>query len=212
MRNWITAAICCLAITTTAATVAAQTPGQVSQFSPAGKRVWLRDRVLSEISDPFRRANMLAQLSRMSDFEVDQAISNYFFNLRNNNYGNYYGPGSVVGYQPVITTLPTGTSLGVGGIISPDGRHVRINAQPFFSSVGPVYTFNPVTGQSGVISRPRTRPRVTSPVQQPVVQPSTTQNAPTTRNVPTAIPRRGAVTPAGAEASRFGGGVSRFPR
>lgn len=57
--------------------------------------------------------------------------------------------GNNVGFAPVITTLPSGASLGAGAVISPDGRYVRVNAQPFFSQVGPVRTFNFANGQSG---------------------------------------------------------------
>ncbi|MCH8921977.1 MAG: hypothetical protein IIA67_02375 [Planctomycetes bacterium] len=46
------------------------------------------------------------------------------------------------GLQPVIAWLPEGASLGVGAVVSPDRRYVRITAAPFFSSVGPVRTFN----------------------------------------------------------------------
>jgi hypothetical protein len=53
-----------------------------------------------------------------------------------------------VGYAPVITWLPEGTQLGASAMVSPDGRHVRINANPFFSSIGPVYTYNWSTGET----------------------------------------------------------------
>lgn len=45
------------------------------------------------------------------------------------------------GYAPVITTLPSGASLGASAVVSPDRRYVRMNLSPFFSSVGPVQTF-----------------------------------------------------------------------
>ena len=45
------------------------------------------------------------------------------------------------GFAPVITTLPSGTQLGASAVVSPDRRYVRMNLQPFFSSVGPVQTF-----------------------------------------------------------------------
>jgi hypothetical protein len=61
-------------------------------------------------------------------------------------YG-YYPQPRVVGYIPNVTWLPTGASLTAGGTVSPDGRYVRVTAQPFFSSVPAVYTFNPYTGQ-----------------------------------------------------------------
>ncbi len=58
------------------------------------------------------------------------------------------GGGNGVGYRPVVTWLPEGASLGVGAVVSPDRRYVRINAQPFFSSVGPVQTFQFHSGPS----------------------------------------------------------------
>ncbi len=54
--------------------------------------------------------------------------------LRNAGYG--------VGYMPVVTWLPEGTWFGAGANISPDGRYVQVNANPYYSSVGPVYTYN----------------------------------------------------------------------
>ena len=45
------------------------------------------------------------------------------------------------GFSPVITTLPSGAQLGASAVVSPDRRYVRMNLQPFFSSVGPVQTF-----------------------------------------------------------------------
>lgn len=49
--------------------------------------------------------------------------------------------GGSPGYAPVITTLPSGASLGASAVVSPDRRYVRMNLQPFFSSVGPVQNF-----------------------------------------------------------------------
>jgi len=53
-----------------------------------------------------------------------------------------------VGYAPVITTLPSGASLGASAVVSPDRRYVRINAMPFFSQVNGFHTFNMATGQT----------------------------------------------------------------
>jgi hypothetical protein len=54
----------------------------------------------------------------------------------------------VVGYQPNITWLPTGATLNAAAVVSPDGRHVRVNAQPFFSHVPAVHTYNLRTGET----------------------------------------------------------------
>jgi hypothetical protein len=53
-----------------------------------------------------------------------------------------------VGYQPVITVLPTGTTLTVTGVVSADRRYVRITPTPLFSGVGSVTTFNIQSGTS----------------------------------------------------------------
>jgi len=70
---------------------------------------------------------------------IRQALENELW-WRNAGYG--------VGYMPVITWLPEGTWFGAGATISPDGRYVRTAAYPFFSSVGPVYTYNLSNGQT----------------------------------------------------------------
>jgi general secretion pathway protein D len=48
----------------------------------------------------------------------------------------------------VITWLPEGASLTAQGVISADGRHVRMSLMPFFSTIGPVDTFNFATGET----------------------------------------------------------------
>ncbi len=53
-----------------------------------------------------------------------------------------------IGYMPVITWLPEGTSLGAGAVVSPDGRYVRVSPSPMFSRIGPVYTYNLQTGET----------------------------------------------------------------
>jgi hypothetical protein len=51
-----------------------------------------------------------------------------------------------VGYQPVITVLPSGASLSVSGVVSADRRYVRVTPIPFFSGVSSVTTFNLISG------------------------------------------------------------------
>lgn len=50
--------------------------------------------------------------------------------------------GYPVGYMPMITWLPQGTHFGANAVISGDRRYVRVSGMPFFSSVGPVYSYN----------------------------------------------------------------------
>jgi hypothetical protein len=46
-----------------------------------------------------------------------------------------------VGFQPIVTTLPTGTTMSLSGVVSADRRYVRIAVQPVFSDVPRVQTF-----------------------------------------------------------------------
>lgn len=68
-----------------------------------------------------------------------------------------------VGFAPVVTWLPEGTWFGASANVSPDGRYVQVNANPFFSSVGPVYTYNLNNGE--------TRPWMPQPGYQPSNRP-----------------------------------------
>jgi hypothetical protein len=48
--------------------------------------------------------------------------------------------GGAVGYQPILTVLPTGAQMIAQGVISADRRYVRISTGPTFSTVGNVQT------------------------------------------------------------------------
>lgn len=54
-----------------------------------------------------------------------------------------------VGYQPVIITLPEGANTAITAVVSHDRRYVRITAQPLFSTIPVVNTFNYVSGSGG---------------------------------------------------------------
>jgi hypothetical protein len=54
-----------------------------------------------------------------------------------------------VGYQPVIITIPEGTSMSATAVVSADRRYVRVTASPLFSGIAEVNTFNFVSGDSG---------------------------------------------------------------
>ena len=56
------------------------------------------------------------------------------------------GPGQVgglgaVGFTPIITNIAEGVRMNAMATVSGDRRYVRINAQPFFSSITDVFTF-----------------------------------------------------------------------
>ena len=61
-----------------------------------------------------------------------------------------FGFNGIVGYQPVITSLPKGASMTTSAVISADRRYVRVSPTPFFSGITEVNTFNYVTGSSGM--------------------------------------------------------------
>ncbi|MEI8320173.1 MAG: hypothetical protein WCH79_19745, partial [Planctomycetia bacterium] len=53
-----------------------------------------------------------------------------------------FNRGGATGYQPVITSLQEGTNMSGTAVVSADRRYVRVEARPFFSGIGAVYTFN----------------------------------------------------------------------
>lgn len=55
----------------------------------------------------------------------------------------------VVGYRPVIQSLPEGASMFATGVVSADRRYVRITPSPQFSQIGEIFTFNSVDGSTG---------------------------------------------------------------
>jgi hypothetical protein len=75
---------------------------------------------------------------------------------RSNNGGRSNGNGNgngfpfigrgVVGYRPIIVTIPAGANFQALSVISGDRRYVRITAAPFFSDIIAVDTFNTFTG------------------------------------------------------------------
>jgi hypothetical protein len=56
------------------------------------------------------------------------------------------GGNGTVGYQPVITTLLDGISLGVTAIVSADRRYVRLAVAPSFTTITGVDVFSFVGG------------------------------------------------------------------
>lgn len=137
--------------------------GIVKALADGEKRDWLRERMTATPPGARRGAEIRARLARMNPLELDRLVEAYYrqqamarANLRRggrggvSRYGYGYSPyqRGAVGYAPVISWLPTGTSLQTGAVISPDGRSVRISAQPFFSSVPYYDTFNMANGQT----------------------------------------------------------------
>ena len=95
----------------------------------------------------------LAGDAASSDSSSNQAYDDFRQTLLNNaraarrGFGFPVG-GGVVGYQPVITTIPEGASMFVTGVVSADRRYVRISPSPNFTGIGEISTFNFVSGGS----------------------------------------------------------------
>lgn len=51
-----------------------------------------------------------------------------------------------IGFQPVIQTIPEGTSLTVQAVVSADRRYVRLSVLPVFTNITDVFTFSFVAG------------------------------------------------------------------
>ncbi|MDR0609713.1 MAG: hypothetical protein LBG58_06355 [Planctomycetaceae bacterium] len=68
-----------------------------------------------------------------------------------NYYPYNYGP-SVVGYRPVITTLPQGAMLTTNAVVSADRRYVRLSPSPQFTDIRSVFKYNMAGGDSEDIS------------------------------------------------------------
>ena len=49
-------------------------------------------------------------------------------------------------YAPIVQWLPQGIQFNAGAVISPDRRHVRMNLNPIFSAIGPIYHYNMRSG------------------------------------------------------------------
>jgi hypothetical protein len=150
----------------------------IAGWTTAQKRAYLRSQIAARMSDPEALRDAVDKLNRMSEVEIDvlldasrTAIARqaelaaaqqrlaYEMALRDQLARQYQAQlyqsqmyGGPVGYRPIITTLPSGASLSAGAVVSPDRRYVRINAAPFFSSVGPVYNYNLKTGETSVWS------------------------------------------------------------
>ena len=123
------------------------------------KREFVRKFLLRNITDPDQLADAELNLSRIeSPGKVDalyaaayqrtyqlevqklQKLQAYRDHLRGQVQQTIQQqPG---GFQPWIGWLPSGTQLGVGAVVSPDRRYVRINVNALFSSFQGFQHFN----------------------------------------------------------------------
>jgi hypothetical protein len=132
------------------------------------KREWLRLQLIARLDDPRQIRDVEQRLAQASPEQVDELIAlyqqqklqeakqeleqarayrdqlqlQYQQRMQAQNFG-----GPAPGFAPFITVLPQGAQLHASAVVSPDRRYVRVSAFPFFSSIGPVHTFNLYNGQ-----------------------------------------------------------------
>jgi hypothetical protein len=142
------------------AVVSAESPGRIDKM-----RAFLTRQATKNVTDADTADRLKSRIAHMSPAELEGAWKQfgerdnrraetiekryrraedpaYRASAVNNYQQRLQAARGNAGFQPVIAWLPEGASLGVGAVVSPDRRYVRITAAPFFSSVGPVRTFN----------------------------------------------------------------------
>jgi len=167
--------------------LSAQTIREARPLTMSEKRDHLRDVLVLSLRSESHKREVVDKLARMSAREIDELYTHYTTRrqamseqilqqaqleleqarayrehlerrYRQQLLARQYGR-RPTGFAPVVTWLPQGAQLGASAVISPDRRHVRVSAQPFFSSIGNVDTFT-FLGQSG-----RQLPTNTQPAQ-----------------------------------------------
>ena len=155
----------------------AQRPNQPALRTTAQKRQWLREQLVKGVRNPNDVRQLRAVVDRLTPRQV-HALANAALAqqlpandqqllqqaqlelqraqwlrqlLERELWLRRYGYGYPVGYLPVITWLPQGTTMGASAVVSPDRRYVRVSPMPFFSSVGPVYSYNLNTGRTRLL-------------------------------------------------------------
>ena len=145
----------------------------VRAAAAAKDRAWLRERLVRGLQSPQQIQALDAELARLPDEKIQELMGAYLEQAARRDAESmarlreelarareghhparpgghmHHGPWpGAVGYFPVITWLPAGASLTACAVVSPDGRYVRTTLFPFFSWIGPVETFNFVTGET----------------------------------------------------------------
>ena len=142
------------------------------------KRVWLREQMTKGLRDTRQVREVQAKLDRLGPKHIDNlanavlaqqlpqpdpqqvlqqaqlelARARALRQMLEQEYQAWLTGGRpVVAYAPVIGWLPEGTQLGAAAVVSADRRYVRISAMPFFSSIGPVYSYNLNTGETRLL-------------------------------------------------------------
>jgi len=165
-------------LTALASTVWGQNPRQGDVHSP--KREALHKALVAPLDNPEQRQVLAQKIDQLNDVQVDRLILGLAARLKqlqeiqqrllareqaawiqarqNQWLWNQMMQNRIwrqpVGFMPVITWLPEGTSLTASAVVSPDRRYVRMSLNPFFSRIGNVDTFNYNTGATRRIYTP----------------------------------------------------------
>ena len=169
------------------------------ELSSEQKRALLKSMVSTRVKNAVQRKEALERINNLEPSQVDELFAMYQQRLRQASARDldqanrdlrqaqaYRAQlqrqlaarrGGNVGFAPVITWLPQGTTFQAGAVISPDRRSVRVNALPFYSSIGNVntFTFNgprPVPLNQPQVRRPGLTPPTVPPLGQPRIRPA----------------------------------------
>ena len=179
----------------------AESPAAVPDLKTTDeKRQWLRGQAVKGVTSPRQVRQINAQVDRLAPRQIDRMVNavlaqqlpqadlqqaqlellraQWLRQLLEQEYWRMYGGyGAPVGYMPVITWLPQGTSFGASAVVSQDRRYVRVSPMPFFSSVGPVYSYNLNTGETTLLPQYGTPSESSYQQYPPVGYPITTPQA-----------------------------------
>lgn len=127
---------------------------------PNGRRVEdLKDhevQVAAKAHADVGRAVLAQQLNNLSEGSLS---AEEYVTAVNRNYSRFLrNARNAVGYRPEIEVLPEGAMMSAFAVVTADRRYVRVSTAPMFTSIGDVFTFNFVDGETGIESNPEDLP------------------------------------------------------
>ena len=101
----------------------------------------LREQQIANIIQEQQALSRVAITQQLNSYEHSDASRKYAVSSSKATKDGRLGGRRGVGFQPVITLLPSGAVLAASAVISADRRYVRVTPSPLFSSIGEVSTF-----------------------------------------------------------------------
>ena len=125
------------------------------------RREWLYQRLTVRITSRREKLKIKTKLKRLTDGQVHELFDHYQHKFEERELRvakarlaqaleakhrlqlelDAVRRPAAVGFAPVVNWLPVGAGFAAGGLIGPRGRHVRIQANPFFSNIQRVDNF-----------------------------------------------------------------------